>query len=178
MPKSMAGTLASWSHLIPIRTLRAVIDIPSFQIRKREAKRDTLICPRLYGYSMTELGFQLDLTLLKSLKSQYAGHVTSPLFLQQQAMLTVLEDQLDGDIQLGKWDSQLESQMFTQARGKKKKSDDWLSKLILIFSTFHFHLISLILVGKNDSTRCLLLILQKWPLLCGRMYFDITNVHV
>lgn len=177
MPKSMASTLGSWSHLIPIRTLRAVIDTPSFQIRKQEAKRDTLIGLRSYGYSTTELGFQLDLTLLKSLKSQYAGHVTSPLFLQQQAMLTVLEDQLDGDIQLGKWDSRLESQMFTQAR-EKKKSDDWLSKLILIFSTFHFHLISLILVGKNDSIRCLLLILQKWPLLCGRIYFDITNVHV
>lgn len=37
-------------------------------------------------------------------------------------MLTVLEDQLDGDIQLGKWDSWLESQMFTQAREKKKKN--------------------------------------------------------
>lgn len=43
--------------MIPVRTLRAVTVIPSFQIRKQEAKRDTLICPRSYGYSMTELGF-------------------------------------------------------------------------------------------------------------------------
>ena len=47
--------------------------------------------------------------------------MTSPLFLQQQVVLTVLEDQLDGDIQLGKWHSGLESQMFKQAREKKKK---------------------------------------------------------
>ena len=66
--------------MIPIRTLRAVTVIPSFQIRKREAKRDTLICPRSYGYSMTELGFSTrsksmcwacDLTIV----STTTGHV-------------------------------------------------------------------------------------------------------
>lgn len=64
-------------------------------------------------------------------------------------MQITVEDQLDGNTELREWDPMLESQIFKQAR---KKSDDWLSKLILIFSTFHFHPISLLLVRKNDST--------------------------
>ena len=38
-------------------------------------------------------------------------------------MLTVLEDQLDGDIELGKWDFGLESQMFNQVRKKSQMTD-------------------------------------------------------
>lgn len=63
--------------------------------------------------------------------------------------ITLLQDQVNGNIELAEWDPVLKSQIFKQAR---KKSDDWLSKLILIFSTFHFYPISLLLVRKNDST--------------------------
>lgn len=165
MPKSIPSTLPSWSHLILISTLReSRYHYFQFSGKETEAQRVTLMCPRSHSFKWQNYIFQLDLTLLKSPKSHCAGHVTSPLFPWQQVTLTtLLQDQLDGNVELGEWDSMLESQMFKQAR---KKWDDWLSTWILIFSTFHFHLIRLILGRKNDSTQCLLLILQKWPLLC------------
>lgn len=49
--------------------------------------------------------------------------------------MTVLQDQLHGIIELEEGDPMLESQIFKQAR---KKSEDWLRKLILIFSIFLF----------------------------------------
>lgn len=64
-------------------------------------------------------------------------------------MIILLQDQLDGNIELGEWDSMLESQIFKQVR---KISDDWLSKLILIFSIFYIYPVSLLLFRKNDST--------------------------
>lgn len=68
---------------------------------------------------------------------------------KQLTWITLLQDQLDDNIEFGEWDSMLESQIFKQAR---KKTDNCLSKLILTFSTFHLHPINLLQVRKNDST--------------------------